>query len=407
MKFRYTGYDRTARKIEGELEAATELEARQKLRAQAIRPIRLVGSGGVKNDFSLGDLLGGSPVPSLNEFTAFIRQLATMQEAGIPVVQALNVLSEQSENRGFGQAIARVAKNIEEGLGLTDALRKHPKIFDRVFINLVAAGEVSGSLDKVLQRLALYYEKAASLQRKVKSAAAYPTLVFFLVVGVVFFMMAFVVPTFQSMFAQNKAELPAMTKVLIQASGFVQQYWYMIVGGFVSLIVGAVMLLKNPEFRRGFDPFLLRVPLFGPLIMKIGIARFARTFGTMIQSGVPILEALEITSRVAGNYAIETAIAKTRQSITEGNSIADPLAKARVFPKMAISMIAIGEQTGALDQMLTKIAEFYEDEVDAAVTAVTSVMEPLMIVFVGIVVLVVLVPMYLPLFKMGDVIGGS
>jgi len=198
-----------------------------------------------------------------------------------------------------------------------------------------------------------------------------------------------------------------MTKMLIQASDFVKGYWYLILGGFAGAIVGIVMLAKNTEFRRGFDPYLLRVPLFGPLIMKIGIARFSRTFGTMIQSGVPILEALEITSRVAGNYAIENAINKTRQSITEGNSIAEPLERARVFPKMAVSMIAIGEQTGALDQMLTKVAEFYEDEVDAAVSAITSVMEPLMIVVVGIIVLVVLVPMYLPLFKIGDAIGGG
>lgn len=416
MKFRYTGYDNTARKVSGEMEAGSESEARGRLRAQAVRPITLVpmgdgakksgggGLGDIQIDFTM---FMGSPVPDLMEFTAFIRQLATMQGAGISIVQALKVLSDQVENRRFGEVLAKIQKNIEEGASLTEALRKHPKVFDRIFINLISAGEVSGSLDKVLQRLAIYYEKSASLRRKVKGAMTYPIMIVVLVVVVLAVLLTFVVPTFAGMFAQGGKPLPAPTKLLMDLSAFIRGNWYFIFGAIGAAAYGIYFAFTNEESRKVIDPYLMRAPLFGDLIKKIGIARFSRTFGTMIQSGVPILEALEITGRIAGNYAIEAAIQATRQSITQGNSIAAPLMQTNVFPKMAVSMISIGEQTGALDQMLTKIAEFYEDEVDAKVSALTSILEPMMIVIVGLVVAGVLVPMYLPIFQMGDVMSGN
>lgn len=419
MKYRYTGYDNTARKVSGEIEANTESEARGRLRQQAVRATHLVAleggkgkagaAGGKPGDINFNFDLSflSSPVPDLMEFTAFIRQLATMQGAGISIVQSLKVLSEQVENKGFGEVLAKVQKQIEEGGTLTDSLRKHPKVFDRIFINLIAAGEVSGSLDKVLQRLAIYYEKSASLRRKVKGAMTYPTLIVVMVVAILTIMLTFVVPTFAGMFAAGGKALPAPTQFLIDVSNFLRSNWPFLVAGLGGGAYGIYYAATNEDARKVIDPYLMKMPLFGDLLQKIGIARFARTFGTMIQSGVPILEALEITSRIAGNYAIESAIQQTRQSITQGNSIAAPLMATNVFPKMAVSMISIGEQTGALDQMLTKIAEFYEDEVDAKVSALTSILEPLMIVIVGIVVAGVLIPMYLPIFQMSDVMSGG
>ena len=414
MKFRYQGYNAAAKKVEGEVEANSDAEARNMLRAQRIRPIKLVSKGGAPGkagaptDGSGGGLMAvfKSATPSLLQFTAFIRQLATMQAAGIPIVQALSVMAEQVENPEFGKVLSAVQKQIEEGTNLTDALKKYPKVFDRVFLNLVAAGEVSGALDKVLNRLAIFYEKAAQLRRKIVSAMTYPILIVVLVTVVVTILLTFVVPTFAAMFSASGKALPGPTQLVLDISNFVRGNWYFLAMGIGSAMFGVYTLFTNEDSRRTIDPYLMKIPIFGDLIMKISIARFARTLGTMIQSGVPIIDALEITANVAGNYAVETAIKKTRQSITEGNSISGPLAQAKVFPKMAISMIAIGEQTGSLEAMLTKVAEFYEDEVDATVTSLTSILEPMMIVIVGIVVASVLIPMYLPIFKMGDAMGG-
>jgi type IV pilus assembly protein PilC len=415
MKYKYQGYDGAAKRVDGELEAKSETEARTMLRARKIRPIRLVGAKGAntaKVSGAPGGLAaslfgGGSGKPSLLEFTAFIRQFATMQSAGIPIVQGLNVLGEQVENRAFGKVLTQVARAIEEGTGLTDALRRHPLVFDKIFLNLVAAGEVSGALDKVLSRLAIFYEKSAALRRKIVSAATYPTLIIVLVVGVVMVLLTFVVPTFAKMFTEGGKPLPAATLVVLNASNFVRSNIIVIMGILGGGVWGVFTAFKTPEVRQVIDPYLLNIPIFGDLLRKIAIARFARTMGTMIQSGVPILDALEITSNVAGNYAVESAVRQTKQSISEGNSISTPLAKAGVFPKMAISMISIGEQTGALEAMLTKIAEFYEDEVDAKVGALSSILEPLMIVIVGCVVAGVLIPMYLPIFSMADAMGGG
>ena len=411
MKFRHTSYDNTAQKVSGEIDAPSETEVRTRLRAQNLRPIMIVATeSSAKNSFSSeGSLfsLFNSPVPDLMEFTAFIRQLATMQAAGISIVQSLKVLSDQVDNRGFGEVLQKVQKQIEEGSTLTEALRRHPKVFDRIFINLISAGEVSGSLDKVLQRLAIYYEKSASLRRKVKGAMTYPVLIVVMVIGILTIMLTFVVPTFADLFKSGGKALPASTQALMDISHYIRTQWYVIVSVLGGVGYGIFYMFTNEGARRSLDPFLMKVPLFGDLIQKIGIARFSRTFGTMIQSGVPILEALEITGRIAGNYAIEDAIQKTRQSITQGNTIAAPLMATNVFPKMAVSMISIGEQTGALDQMLNKIAEFYEDEVDAKVSALTSILEPLMIVVVGIVVAGVLIPMYLPIFQLSDALSGG
>lgn len=413
MRFKYSGVARAGKRVEGELEAANLNEARAQLKAQQIRPIKLVvrkdasGKSGSGGGGGLAALFGGSASPSLIEFTAFIRQFATMQGAGIPIVQGLGVLAEQVDNRAFGAVLNQVRNQIEQGGTLTDSLRRYPKVFDKVFLNLVAAGEISGALDKVLNRLAIYYEKSAALKRKIVSALTYPTLIVVLVVVVIMVLMTFVVPTFANMFASNGKPLPYPTQVVLNISNFFRSYWYVIFSIVGGAAYGIFFALTNEDSRKVLDPIFMEIPIFGDLFKKISIARFSRTLATMIQSGVPILDALDITSNVAGNYAVEAAIKKTRQSITEGNSISGPLSKAKVFPKMAVSMISIGEQTGALEAMLIKVAEFYEDEVDNKVSALTSILEPLMIVIVGIVVAGVLIPMYLPIFQMGDAIGGG
>jgi type IV pilus assembly protein PilC len=408
MKFFYWGYDNTAKKTQGEIEAANISEARLMLKARSIWITKLQSPADLNAASGIALFIKefiASPKPNTADFTAFIRQLATMQGAGVPIVQALNVLSDQAANKSFGSVLANIQKAIETGTTFTDALRKYPKVFDRIFINLVSAGEVSGALEKVLQRLAVFYEKAAALRRKVLSAFTYPVMVIVLVVGVVSVLLTFVVPTFAKMFASSGKPLPAPTQMIMDASSFVRGNWYFIFGGLGALVYGIIFAFKSPEVRKVIDPYLMKVPIFGTLFQKISIARFSRTLATMIQSGVPILDALEICSSVAGNYAVEDAILMTRKSITEGNTIAGPLGKANVFPTMAVSMIAIGEQTGALDQMLTKIAEFYEDEVDATVGALSSILEPLMIVIVGLVVAAVMIPMYLPIFSIADTVG--
>ncbi len=431
MKYRYQGYDANAKKISGEVEAPNAVSARNVLRSQNVRAAKLFevrGSGGTNATRSGGtgtrssgtklnkgltmqsfmdQLSGGNRQPKNMEFTAFIRQMAVMQEAGIPIVQSLNILGDAAETKGFGRVLLEIKQRVEEGMSFNEALKLYGDVFDRIFVNLVSAGEVSGSLDRILNRLAVYYEKSSQIRRKIISAMTYPSLMLIMMIAVVSVMMFFVVPQFASMFAGQGKKLPAPTQMIIDIADLLKQFWYLYIGGLLGGIGGLVFVLRNPDTRKLIDPYLIRLPLIGDLIRKIGIARFSRTFGTMIQSGVPILEALDITSQVAGNYAIERALIETRQSISQGNSIAGPLTKAGVFPKMAISMIAIGEQTGALDQMLQKIADFYEEEVDAKVGALTSIIEPVMIVVVGITVAGILIPMYLPVFQMGDVASGS
>jgi len=411
-KFKYTGFDRAAKPVSGVLEANSAEEVAQKLRDLSIRPTKIVGAkmgggGGAKGGKSggLAGLMGGgkgASRPPLAQFAAFCRQLSTMQSAGIPIMQGLGILAEQAESAVFGAALVRIQKRIQEGTSLTDALKEYPGIFDRIFINLVSAGEMSGSLESVLNRLAVYYEKSAALRRKIISASAYPAMILIAMVGVLFVLLTFVVPTFAEMFASNGKPLPGPTQTLLNISNGLRSNMPIVLVLMGSVAAFIYTLFTSERMKREFDPILLKLPVFGPLIQKVGVARFARTLSTMIQSGVPIIEALDITSRVAGNSVIEAAITRTKNAITSGNTIAAPLAKSNVFPKMVVSMIAIGEQTGTLDALLMKIAEFYEDEVDNAVSALVSILEPMMIIIVGIVIGAVLIPLYLPVFSMAD-----
>jgi len=427
MKIKWQGYDNTARKVSGEIEANDAQDARNSLRKQGVRATKLVvlnGGGGASSsqsrfsnpgaklkidwsDLSTVAMALSSPVPNLVEFTAFIRQLSVMQSAGIPMVQGLGVLADTVETPGFGRALANIKLKVEGGQSFTEALKLYPSIFDRIFINLVAAGEISGSLDRILDRLAAYYEKTTKLRRKVKAAMTYPAFMMVLMVVIVSVMLMVVVPTFANMFASQGAALPGPTQFIMDLSDLIRQYWWAYIGAIGGTIAAGAYAWKDERVRAWIDPVLIKLPIIGPLIAKVSIARFSRTFGTLIQAGVPILEALDITARVAGNVAVEKTLLQIKIEVSQGNSISAPLAKSGLFPKMATSMIAIGEQTGAIDTMLGKIADFYEDEVDAVVSGITSILEPLMIVMVGAVVAGILIPMYLPIFKMGEVMSGG
>ncbi len=338
------------------------------------------------------------------EIVIFTRQFATMINAGLPLVQCLDILSSQQSNPTFKKIIAQIKQDVEGGSTFADALGKHPKVFDSLFVNLVAAGEIGGVLDTVLIRLAVYMEKAEALKAKVKSAMTYPIIVLCVAFGVVAVLMIFVIPTFKDMFEQFGSALPGPTQMVVDLSAFFRGYWYVMIGAIVAFIIAFKWIGRQEKGRFYLDSFALKLPIFGPLIRKVAVAKFTRTLGTMISSGVPIMDGLDITSRTAGNVIIERAIKSVRTAISEGQSMAEPLAQSGIFPGMVVQMISVGEATGAMDQMLSKIADFYDEEVDAAVDTLTSALEPMLMVFLGGIIGFVVVAMYLPIFKLAGAV---
>ncbi|PYM36952.1 MAG: pilus assembly protein PilC [Candidatus Rokuibacteriota bacterium] len=334
------------------------------------------------------------------EMAIFTRQFSTMIDAGLPLVQCLNILAEQSESKNLRDVTTRIARDVEAGSSLADAFGKHPRTFDDLFTNMIEVGESGGILDVVLQRLSVYIEKAAALRRKVKAAMIYPLTIVSVALIVVIFMLTFVIPTFASMFKNLGADLPLPTKIVLWLSNFVQSYILLILAALAAGIYALRRYYKTEAGQMMIDALLLRLPVFGVLIRKVAVARFTRTLGTLISSGVPILEGLRITARTAGNKVVEKAVLTTRAVVTAGGTITEPLKTSTVFPPMVIQMINVGEQTGALDAMLGKIADFYDDEVDTAVGALTALLEPLMIVFLGVVIGGLVVAMYLPIFRL-------
>jgi type IV pilus assembly protein PilC len=330
-----------------------------------------------------------------------------MINAGLPLVQCLNILGQQCDNEYFKKVILEVMSGVESGATLAEAMARHPSVFSKLYVNMVGAGEAGGVLDTIFQRLAVYLEKAEALRRKVKGALTYPAIVLFVAVGATTFMLLFIIPTFAKMFADFGGTLPMPTRIVLGLSAVLKHGWWAMLGGMVGTAFALKAYYRTPVGRATMDRLFLRVPVLGSVIRRAAVARFTRTLGTLISSGVPILEGLEITARTAGNAVVEKAIIETRGSISEGNTIAEPLKSCDVFPPMVVQMIAVGEQTGALDEMLAKIADFYDDEVDAAVEQLTSVIEPAMIVIMGVVVGGMLVAMYLPMFKLVTVISGS
>ena len=385
----------------GEIEAADEAAVRMILRRQGFKTLDVRQKP--KDLLEYLPFLAGRVKEK--EVVVFCRVFSTMINAGLPLIQCLDLLAEQEENKAFAKVIRTVKEDIEGGSSLTDALKKHPKVFDELFVNLIAAGEEGGILDVVLGRLSNYLEKALKLKRKVKSAMTYPAAVLVISFLVVALLLIKVIPVFQKMFEGSGSELPGPTAMVIAMSEFAQNYWWIILGIIFVCIFALRQFYKTERGRWMIDSALLRVPVFGPVLRKVAVAKFSRTMATMMSSGVPILEGLVIVSKTAGNVIVENALLKTRMAISEGQPIAEPLAASAIFPPMVVQMIAVGEATGALDVMLNKIADFYDDEVDAAVEAMTSLLEPVMMVFLGGIVGSMIVAMYLPIFKLASVVG--
>lgn len=394
-KFIYEARTRNGEVRKGEIEADSEAAAQTRLRAQQLMPIK------VKKSWKDFEIRIGSGV-STKDLVKFIRQFATMIDAGLPLVQCLDILSNQEPNPVFRTTLKDIKSAVEQGATFSDALRRHPKIFDELFVNLIQAGEVGGILDSILNRLAIYIEKRVKLQRQVKSAMSYPAIVIVIMIGVMTVLMTYVIPAFEAMFIEFGAKdaLPALTKGVIAVSrGFIGLLPFLILG-----LIGAILAFrafyKTAKGKRAVHNLLLKLPILGGVLQKIAVARFTRTLGTLLTSGVPILDAMEIVAKGAGNVVIEEGLMYARQRISEGRNMADPLSELKVFPGMVVQMVGVGEQTGALDTMLNKIADFYEDEVDAAVAALTAMLEPILMVIIGAMVGTVLVAMYLPIFSL-------
>lgn len=382
----------------GEMEAADPKAVEARLVSLGLSPTKVKKKGLLDANLSLPGSVSGKDI------LIFTRQFATMIDAGLPLVQCLDILGSQTENAAFRKVIFAIKTRVEAGSTFSDALKDHPKVFDELFIQLCAAGEVGGILDTILNRLAQYREKNEKLKRKVKSALSYPVIVICVGVGVTALLLLKVTPTFEKMFADFGSALPAPTQIVVDMSKWLQAYIFHLIAGIVVFVIAFMAFYRNPRGREIFDKGILYAPGIGDLIRKVAVARFTRTLGTMISSGVPILDALDVTAKTAGNRTIEAGILYVRTKISEGKNIAGPLADTKVFPSMVVQMIGVGEATGAMDQMLNKIADFYDDEVDAGVASLTSMIEPIMMVFLGGVVGGFLIAMYLPIFSIAGAI---
>jgi type IV pilus assembly protein PilC len=379
------------------MEADDEESVQARLRSQKLVPTKVKKKG--RGLAGLGSLTSGV---SQKDLVTFTRLLATMIDAGLPIVQCLDILGNQTDNKTFSGVIADVKSQVEQGKTFSESLRRHPGVFDTLYCNLVQAGEAGGILDTILQRLAVYNEKSVKLKRQLRGAMVYPSVVFVVFMGVCGVLLGWVIPSFKNIFKDlgSKDELPKITQIVIAVSEtFVSNLPFVIIF-IIGATAGVYTAYQRPNGKRWIHRNLLRVPIIGDVIRKIAVARFTRTLGTLLSSGVPILDALEIVAKTAGNMVIEEAIMDARQKISEGRNMAEPLMEANVFPSMVVQMVGVGEQTGALDAMLNKIADFYEEEVDVAVAALTSLIEPFMMVGIGSVVGTVLIAMYLPIFSL-------
>lgn len=403
-QFYWEGKNSSGKKVKGIITAANPQQAFNQLKAKKISPdVKKIKEKGKGLDKEL-KIPGFEPKVKTKDIVVFTRQFATMIDAGLPIVQGLDVLSKQHENPAMRKTLAQIKNKVEVGGTLADGMREHPKSFDNLFVNMIAAGEAGGILDIILERLANYMEKSLALKRQVKTAMIYPSVVVFAAIVVTAVLLIFVIPTFAEMFNEFGAALPAPTVIVLAMSDFVVANYY-----FIGFIIGAIAFIfrrfmKTERGKEVMHPIFLKLPVFGELIRKVSVARFTRTLGTMLSSGVPILEALAICAKTAGNKVVEREVNGIRVSISEGKTISEPLANSVVFPPMVVQMISVGESTGALDAMLNKVADFYEGEVEVAVAGMKQLIEPLMILFLGTIVGGLVVAMYLPIFKLGSVI---
>lgn len=399
--FQWEATNRQGEEKQGVIDAPSQIEVENRLRSMGLTATKIKKKKAERKPIKIPGL-GGVPTKTKVVFT---RQLATMIDAGLPLVQCMEILGGQEPNPEFRKILLSVKSSIESGSTFADALGKHPTVFDNLFVNLVSAGEMGGILDTILNRLAVYMEKAMKIRQKVKSAMKYPVTVLIVSITITMFLLVKVIPTFGDMFKSMGKELPALTAYLIDLSDKTIKNLPTVI--LVIVLVGAAFIwaIRTPRGKLIWHSFLLKLPVFGDLLRKAAVAKFTRTLGTLISSGVPILDALEIVAKTSGNVVIENAIMYARERIAEGKSIAGPLMEQDVFPKMVVQMVAVGESTGAMDIMLSKIADFYEDEVDAAVDAITSLIEPLIMVVLGGIIGTVLIAMYLPIFSMADGVG--
>ncbi len=397
----WEGKNRKNESRKGEMDASSEEALRSNLARMRIAPTKVKKKP--KDIFEGIAFL--QPKVLENDVIIFARQFSTMIDAGLPIIQCLEILLTQQENPTFKAVIKRIKGDVEGGQTFAAALKKHPKIFDSLFVNMVAAGEAGGILDIILRRLSSYMEKMMKLKRQVKGAMTYPIVTLVIALVVVVVILLFVIPTFTSMFAGFGATLPLPTQIVINMSDFVRNNVLYLIGGLFLSIIAYKQFSKTVKGRKVLDRLFLKVPVFGILIRKVAVSKFTRTMGTMLNSGVAILDALDIVAKTAGNVVIEESIYEVRAGISEGRTMADPLVESGIFPSMVCSMIAVGESTGALDTMLEKIADFYDDEVDQAVENLTALIEPFMLVFLGTVIGGLVIAMYLPIFKMASVVG--
>ena len=406
VMFVWEGRTAQGRMVKGDNLEAPSLEAAlARLREQRIRPIpnRVREKGkGLERQISIP---GFGEKVTTKDLSLATRQLATMIDAGLPIVQCLDILAQQSESKLLRNTITTIRKDVEGGCTLADALRKHPKVFDDLYVNMVEAGEAGGILNTILNRIALFIEKANRLKKKVKGEMIYPCAIVFVAVVVVAVLMIWVIPVFAELYGSMGKALPMPTQVCINISNWFVAYWYLLLGGAIGVVMAISMYYKTPHGRMNIDRLLLRMPIIGDLLRKVAVARFSQNMALLLSSGVPILDGLLITGKTAGNKVVEKAIMESRVSISQGKTVAEPLRDSKIFPPLVCSMVAVGESTGGLDAMLKKVAELYEEEVDDAVNNLTAMMEPMIMVVLGVVLGGLVIAMYLPIFQMGSLVG--
>lgn len=406
-RFNYKAKTAAGLVMEGSIDADEQRAAVDKLRGQKMVVLEIAEkaeSPVEKIKTLFGIKATKKEVPS-KDLSLFSRQLSTLVGAGVPIVQSLGILESQAENPTFKEVLGEVKSDIEAGLSISDALKKHPNAFPDLYCSMVKAGELGGILDTILERLTAYLESSEALKAKVKSAMMYPAIVLSICSIVTVFLMIFVIPTFKNIFASFGAELPLPTQILIDISDGMKARWYLIVGFPFVAWKGFQKFYATPAGQKWVDAKSLQAPIFGPILKKVAVARFTRTLGTLIKSGVPIMQALDTVASTAGNVIIAEAVLLTRESIREGGHLSDPLKKSGIFPNMVTSMISVGEETGALDVMLTKIADFYDQEVDTAVKGLTSLIEPIVIVVMGLIIGTIVIAMFMPMFGLGELAG--
>jgi type IV pilus assembly protein PilC len=415
-KFKFEAKDAAGKIVKGSVAADSQADAVADLRKRNLTPVDVSKSSGG----FLGGMFGGGAAKKAGkrglakrssvkkgELEVFTRQLATMLGAGIPMLEALEILADQAESPGFAFCLDKVVEEIRSGSDLSKAMESHKKVFSHIYVSMIRAGEVSGQIDTILQRLAEYLEAAAHLRSEIKSAMTYPVISLVLVLGIASFLMIGIVPSFKPVFESLEVELPGLTVFIMDIAFFMKDYWYLIFGSIVAAFVGLKMFCKTPKGALIKDTVMLRLPVFGVLFKKVALSRFARTFSTLVKSGVPILGAMEIVSDTAGNLVISNVVDKARDSVRNGESLSEPFMRSPVFPPMVVKMMAIGERAGALDTLLEKIAEFYDQQVEAEVKGLTSMIEPIMIAIMGVVVGGIVLAVFLPIFKLQEKLSGG